>query len=189
MLAVTMAAVLATSAPNPTWLGVRIGESMKQVRADLGDPVDTAQNAAYLAVVERRGFVVTISLQATSADPHIPADPHGVKIGATDAQVVALRGKSAMVDNSEGVHRLLYFGKAMWSYIFRNGSSAIPPEHGGTSFADAIVIKGEDAKTLPGWENTYISLNPCAGASKRRVVKRESISNVEGTAFDMITTT
>ena len=76
----------------------------------------------------------------------------------------------------------------MWSYIFRNSSSATPPEHGGASFADAIVIKGKDAKTLAGWENTYISLNPCAGGSKRRVVKRESIYNVEGTAYDMITT-
>jgi len=42
MLAVTMAAVLATSAPNPTWRGVGIGESMKQVRADLGDPLTVA---------------------------------------------------------------------------------------------------------------------------------------------------
>ena len=42
MLAVTMAAVLATSAPNPAWRGVRIGERMKQVRVDLGDPLTVA---------------------------------------------------------------------------------------------------------------------------------------------------
>lgn len=215
MFALTMAALVATTAPNPTWPGVRIGETLTQVRAELGDPLTvapvgggvmslyyTAQNAAYLAIVERRGYVATISIRAASADPRIPADPHGVKIGATEAQVIALRGKSAIVDNSEGVHRLLYYGHSMWSYIFRDGvveqiiyggkipsgSSAVPPEHDGTSFAESIVIKGEDAKTTPGWENTYISLHPCPGGSKRRVGQRESIYGVTGIAYDRITT-
>ena len=216
MLAITMAALVATSAPNTTWLGVTIGETMSQVRADLGDPLNeaetgdgtmslyyTAHNTAYLAVVERRGFVATITLDATAADPRIPADPHGVKIGATDPQVRALRGNPGMIDNSEGVHRLLYFGKTMWSYVFRNGAvgqiidggkipsgtSPVPTADTGASFNDAIVVKGENAKTLPGWESTYLSLNPCSGGAKRRVVKRESIYNVEGVAYDMITTT
>jgi len=85
------------------------------------------QNAANAEVNTPRGFVATTSLEATSSHLRIPADPHGVKIGATGAQVIALRGKSAMVDNSEGVRQLLYFGKVMWSYIFRNGSNAMPP--------------------------------------------------------------
>ncbi len=216
MHALAMAVLIATSAPNPPWTDVRIGETMKQVRAKLGDPLTvapkaggmmslyyTAKNSAYLVIVERRGFVATISIQAISAGARILADPYGVKIGATEEQVMSVRGKSAMVGNSDGVQRLLYFGHAIWSYIFRkgvvvkiieegkipNGSSAMSPEHAGTPFAEAIVVKGEDAKTLPGWENTYISLHPCHGGSKRRIVQRESIYGVTGTAYDRITTT
>ena len=177
---------------------------------DLGDGLTksrylVADNTAFLGVDWKNGVVVMLSLEPLPGESVAQADPSGAKIGDTEARIQTLRGKPDSTDNGDGADRWNYGSDPTWRYIFRNGTLGmiinsslsampdaqhappVPPLHNGTSIANAIVIKGENAMTGVHWEYVYLAFHPCPGNAKRKMLMQALLVNGKR-SFDALTT-
>ena len=177
-----------------------LGDSLAE--RDLGDGLTkslyfVADNAAFLGVDRKNGVVVMISLEAAESpgSPVSVTDPSGIRLGDTEQHVLAVRGTPDSTDNGDGADRLLYGSGAVWHYVFRDGklvmiilsdahgvtavSSGVaePVLHSGSSVADAIVIKGENAMTGVDWEYAYLAYHPCANGEKQKMLQQAPLSS------------
>ena len=204
-----------------TWHGITLGEPAANLRASLGDPLRVLAfdngtrhvarywlaglNTTYVIVVEERGYVVSFDA-FTDAPPStviesVPADPLGVRLGATLQQVRTehpkLRG-----DTDEGGNPFLVAAVSSTTaaeYSFEDNrvrrfqwTTPVPTDRpalapliapSGDGIASAILDVQQNESDGVAWEYRYLAFHPCTQTARWQL-QRQSLLRDGDRAYD-----
>lgn len=199
-----------TATPSPAvvaaWLGVTLGESSKDVRAQLGRPrqiipssvgdlwrYDIDNGNVTLELVLNQDQVLQISARLKDGKQSVLSDPFGASLGMSSQTLQSTRG--APIATYDGGASLAYGDTSgvRWFYGLDNGvvtaievSKPMPPPpaaevmsdpaHDGSTLSKAFLVKASTQTDSTNAEMRFLHQQPCSAGGNWQVAGEELVT-------------
>ena len=205
-----IAALALSAAIQPSFAGVDFGASAQSVVTRLGDPAYALDDSGgkryawlvdgfaheYVTVFFTRNSVSEVVVTRSSPSSDDPIGALGVKIGAPEKTMASLpapdtdgliAGDGGLLYHFTAEDGIVHKIFALLPKDVRDALPAAPAAliHGGTSFADALVIGATSETTGVAAEYAYLDLNDC-GPGGHWKSKGQSLATDKGKPYDVL---